>query len=52
MAVGSGVIFVFLRAFFALRPFGRRVPALRELFFGALDGQQLLVIEGSCRIIP
>ena len=32
-------------AFFALRPFGRQVPV--RSFWGALDSQQLLVIEGS-----
>ena len=36
----------FLRAFFALRPFGRRGPLVRT-FWGALDGQEFLVVEGS-----
>ena len=36
----------FLTAFFALRPFGRRVPSWLRLF-RALDNQQLLVVEGS-----
>ena len=41
-----------LRAFFGLRPSGRRVPALRVRVFWAFDGQQLLVIEGSpCQFI-
>ena len=35
-----------LTPFFGLRPVGRRVPALRGLL-GALDGQPLLLIEGS-----
>ena len=45
MAVG--VFTVFFIVFFGLRPFGRWVPAFRRVFFGPLDGQQLLVIEGS-----
>ena len=46
MAVAAGGFSAVLTPFFALRPFGRRVPALSGVF-GALDGQQLLLIEGS-----
>ena len=38
---------VFSLCVFGLRPFGRRVPAFRGEFWGAFEGHQCLVVEGS-----
>ena len=42
----DGWFFAAFCSIFGLRPVGRRVPAFCG-GFGALDGQQLLVVEGS-----